>query len=141
MDCDSTNGSGITISMPLSFSCGVRHVCCSQQSNRLTHKFLSFSVSLSKSFTISNWISRKWKLSSPFFPDMIFLRKTNKHTTQAFYGRKHQKRTQEETNTHIHTHQRRKRNNMIHRNFIYNDLWIMCLLPVYDFNSTYIRFS
>lgn len=31
--------------------------------------------------------------------------------------------------------------NMIHRNFIYSDLWIMCLLPVYDFNSRLQSFS
>lgn len=36
----------------------------------------------------------------------------------------------------------RKWNNMIHRNFVYNDLLIMCLLlPVYDFNFPHnIRF-
>lgn len=63
----------------------------------------------------------------------------DKHTTQAFYGRTN---ASQKGNKHHEVKAKRKRNNMIHRNFVYNDLLIMCLLlPVYDFNFPHnIRF-
>lgn len=63
----------------------------------------------------------------------------DQHTTQTFYGRTN---ASQKGNKHHEVKANRKRNNMIHRNFVYNDLLIMCLLlPVYDFNFPHnIRF-
>lgn len=132
---------------------GVRHMCiCVCVLGRPILHGLSLNVWFHpKSFTISNWISRKWKSSSPFFPSKWFFflllyqivkqesqshirhKRFYEHGTKKALGKM---RKEEETNT-TYT----QSINMIHRNFIYNDLWIMCLLPVFNgFSSSKCSF-